>query len=197
MQCQSQTVRGKKNAQSSVNTFFPHCPLKTGGSLLAGQIGCHHRLVLLCSSWHRFNKEKFVQNLFISKSRVWQQQAKVGGSATHTHTHTHNAPNHPHAHPLFWCEMLSFYLFFSASHIKDTQGPRHSSSIFKRTLSFFVCVLWDFSLCNWILKLKTEFRYKICDCVFFLSHKVYELSHCYYSSSASMSRPFFTPLQSS
>lgn len=64
-------------AEGSVcmNTFFPHCPLRQGGSLLAGHTRWQHQPSLLCSSRHRFNKEKFVQHLFIWKSRVWHSNA--------------------------------------------------------------------------------------------------------------------------
>lgn len=48
---------------------------QTGGSLLAGHMRWQHRPSLLCSSRHRFNKEKFVQHLFICKSRVWHSNA--------------------------------------------------------------------------------------------------------------------------
>lgn len=171
----------------------------TGGSLLAGQIGWQRRPTLLCSGRHRFNKEKFVQNLFIWKSRVWQQD----GWRRNTRTHALHPPTTPAtlmpilslppspSRAQHWCIVRSFVFFFlpltskrrCKGHQFHLQFSKERYSVFFCTRDFFIMHL-DFQ--------STGRRYVI---VLFLrverkSYKLHELNNSYYSSWASMSRPF-------
>lgn len=73
--CRGEECAVRQRGSVYMNTFFSSLSSQTGGSLLAGHMRWRHQPSLLCSGWHRFNKEEFVQHLFICKSRVWHGSA--------------------------------------------------------------------------------------------------------------------------